>query len=169
MHEWLPAHERDLAINPVVLGEFRFGILLLPRGKKRAALERWFDAGQPVPFVCLGDAETGVKWAELLARLRRVGKAMPIKDSLIAATRFFTPRWKVVGCRDAYRHDRCHLRPSAEPSMDSNQKINDLRRGKTRKRFVFSGKFGGSPAWIRTTIHGSKGRCPTIRRPGNVR
>ena len=25
----------------------------------------------------------------------------------------------------------------------------------------------GSPAWIRTTIHGSKGRCPTIRRPGN--
>ncbi len=26
----------------------------------------------------------------------------------------------------------------------------------------------GSPAWIRTTIHGSKGRCPTIRRPGNA-
>ena len=30
--------------------------------------------------------ETGVKWAELLARLRTAGKAMPIKDSLIAAT-----------------------------------------------------------------------------------
>ncbi len=28
-----------------------------------------------------------------------------------------------------------------------------------------SGKCG-SPAWIRTTIHGSKGRCPTVRRPG---
>ena len=27
---------------------------------------------------------------------------------------------------------------------------------------------GGSPAWIRTTIHGSKGRCPTIRRPGKI-
>ena len=27
----------------------------------------------------------------------------------------------------------------------------------------------GSPAWIRTTIHGSKGRCPTIRRPGKRR
>src|SRR5437773_9610384 len=26
----------------------------------------------------------------------------------------------------------------------------------------------GSPAWIRTTIHGSKGRCHTIRRPGNT-
>src|SRR3569833_2401306 len=29
------------------------------------------------------------------------------------------------------------------------------------------GYWFGSPAWIRTTIHGSKGRCPTIRRPGN--
>ncbi len=25
----------------------------------------------------------------------------------------------------------------------------------------------GSPTWIRTTIHGSKGRCPTVRRSGN--
>jgi len=31
-----------------------------------------------------------------------------------------------------------------------------------------SSKFCGSPAWIRTTIHGSKGRCPTIRRPGKL-
>src|SRR5437868_11422765 len=29
-------------------------------------------------------------------------------------------------------------------------------------------KVCGSPAWIRTTIHGSKGRCPTIRRPGII-
>jgi predicted nucleic acid-binding protein len=27
-----------------------------------------------------------LKWAELLARLRTTGKAMPIKDTLIAAT-----------------------------------------------------------------------------------
>jgi hypothetical protein len=26
----------------------------------------------------------------------------------------------------------------------------------------------GSPTWIRTTIHGSKGRCPTIRRSGSM-
>jgi hypothetical protein len=32
-----------------------------------------------------------------------------------------------------------------------------------------STKTSGSPAWIRTTIHGSKGRCPTIRRPGILR
>jgi predicted nucleic acid-binding protein len=34
----------------------------------------------------LWDADTGLKWAELLARLRKNGKTMPIKDSLIAAT-----------------------------------------------------------------------------------
>jgi hypothetical protein len=31
-------------------------------------------------------AATGLKWPELLAHLRATGKAMPIKDSLIAAT-----------------------------------------------------------------------------------
>ena len=29
---WLAAHETQLAINPIVLGELRFGILLLPKG-----------------------------------------------------------------------------------------------------------------------------------------
>ena len=32
------------------------------------------------------EAETGLRWAELLAGLRASGRAMPIKDSLIAAT-----------------------------------------------------------------------------------
>ena len=32
------------------------------------------------------DSETSLEWAELLARLRKAGKAIPIKDSLIAAT-----------------------------------------------------------------------------------
>ena len=43
--EWLRQHERNLAIDPIILGEVRFGILLLPRGKRRSRLERWFDAG----------------------------------------------------------------------------------------------------------------------------
>ena len=82
----LRAHEPDIAVDPVILGELRFGILILSKGRKRAALERWFDTGVG-RFHCLPwDADTGLQWAELLARLRRTGKAMPIKDSLIAAT-----------------------------------------------------------------------------------
>jgi toxin FitB len=84
--EWLRTHEPDIAVDPVILGELRFGILILPKGKKRTALERWFDAGAGRLHCLLWDADTGLKWAELLARLRKNGKTMPIKDSLIAAT-----------------------------------------------------------------------------------
>lgn len=84
--DWLRAHESDIAVDPVILGELRFGILILPRGRKRAALERWFDAGSGHLNCLPWDADTGLKWAELLARLRKTGKTMPIKDSLIAAT-----------------------------------------------------------------------------------
>jgi predicted nucleic acid-binding protein len=84
--EWLRDNERDIAVDPIVLGEIRFGILLLPRGKRRARLEQWFNTGIK-QVVCLPwEAETGLRWAELLARLRLSGLAMPIKDSLIAAT-----------------------------------------------------------------------------------
>jgi predicted nucleic acid-binding protein len=83
---WLRAHEPVIAVDPVILGELRFGILILPKGRKRAALERWFHAGIGRLHCLPWDADTGLKWAELLARLRKTGKAMPIKDSLIAAT-----------------------------------------------------------------------------------
>jgi predicted nucleic acid-binding protein len=84
--DWLRVHEQDIAVDPFILGELRFGILILPRGRKRAMLERWFDAGVARLHCLPWDADTGLKWAELLARLRSTGKAMPIKDSLIAAT-----------------------------------------------------------------------------------
>ena len=83
---WLRAHEPDVAVDPIILGELRFGILRLPKGRKRAALERWFDAGVQRLHCLPWERETGLKWAELLARLRANGRAMPIKDSLIAAT-----------------------------------------------------------------------------------
>ena len=84
--DWLRAHERDLAVDPIILGELRFGILLLPKGKKRVALERWFDLGVQRLHCLPWEGATGLRWAELLAYLRARGTAMPIKDSLIAAT-----------------------------------------------------------------------------------
>ena len=43
--EWLRRNEREIVVDPVILGEIRFGILLLHKGKRRASLERWFDVG----------------------------------------------------------------------------------------------------------------------------
>lgn len=84
--DWLRRNERALVINPVILGEIRYGIHLLPSGKRRRNLESWFESGV-ARFVCIPwDAGTGLRWAMLLAHLRKSGRSMPIKDSLIAAT-----------------------------------------------------------------------------------
>jgi predicted nucleic acid-binding protein len=83
---WLRSRQRDIAVDPVIVGELRYGILILPAGRKRTALQRWFDDGIRRLHCLPWELETGLKWAELLARLRENGKAMPIKDSLIAAT-----------------------------------------------------------------------------------
>jgi hypothetical protein len=84
--DWLGQNEPEVAVDPIILGEIRFGVLLLPRGRRRSRLERWFEDGvqrlQCIPW----EAATGLRWAQLLATLRAEGRAMPIKDSLIAAT-----------------------------------------------------------------------------------
>jgi hypothetical protein len=83
---WLRQHEADLVVDPVVLGEIRFGILLLPRSARRRRLEKWFAEGvqriQCLPWT----SAVGMRWAELLAELRSAGQSMPVKDSLIAAS-----------------------------------------------------------------------------------
>lgn len=84
--EWLRRNERTLVVDPTILGEVRFGILLLDRGARRERLEEWLDQGirriQCLPF----DSAAGLRWAQLLADLRRRGRPMSVKDSLIAAT-----------------------------------------------------------------------------------
>jgi predicted nucleic acid-binding protein len=83
---WLRRYEDQLAVDPIILGELRFGILLLDPGRRRRRLERWFAEGiqrlQCLPW----DAQTGLQWAQLLASLRSSGRSMLIKDSLVAAT-----------------------------------------------------------------------------------
>jgi predicted nucleic acid-binding protein len=84
--EWLRRHEAEIVVDPVILGEIRFGILLLRRSARRERLERWFDDGIRRIHCVPWDAATGMRWAQLLADLRARGRAMPVKDSLIAAT-----------------------------------------------------------------------------------
>ena len=83
---WLRKHDSDLAVNPVILGELEYGILLLPAGRRRKSLLDWFAAGIQQLNVIEIDATTASVWAKLLADLKRKGRAMPVKDSLIAAT-----------------------------------------------------------------------------------
>src|SRR5215813_13129800 len=84
---WLTGSERtSVKSSSIILGELRFGILLLRSGRRRASLERWFDGGIQRLRCLPWEAETGLRGEQLLASLRTAGRAMPIKDSLIAAT-----------------------------------------------------------------------------------
>jgi predicted nucleic acid-binding protein len=84
--DWLRQNESDLAVNPIILGEIEYGILLLPAGRRRTRLQHWFGQGvQRIRSLDL-DIRAASAWARLLARMRKKGVAMPIKDSLIAAT-----------------------------------------------------------------------------------
>jgi toxin FitB len=84
--EWLRENEREIAVDPVILGEIQFGILVLPRGRRRQRLQQWFQRGV-IRIQCLPwETASGLRWAKLLADLRVAGQAMSIKDSLIAAT-----------------------------------------------------------------------------------
>ena len=83
---WLREHERDLVVDPIILGEIRFGILLMPAGRRRKRLQAWFDEGVRRISCISWDVAVGLRWAKLLADLRAAGRSMPIKDSLVAAT-----------------------------------------------------------------------------------
>lgn len=84
--DWLRDNERRLAVDPIILGEVRFGILLLAPGRRRERLQRWFDDVRGRVHCVPWGLATGLRWAELLARLRARGEPMQVKDSLIAAT-----------------------------------------------------------------------------------
>jgi predicted nucleic acid-binding protein len=83
---WLRQNERDLVVDPIILGEIRFGILSMPAGRRRKRLETWFDEVVRRVTCLTWDIAIGMRWAKLLADLRASGRSMPIKDSLVAAT-----------------------------------------------------------------------------------
>lgn len=83
---WLRQNEPEIAVDPIILGEIRYGIHLLPPGRRRRRLEQWFDEGVAMILCAPWEAVMGLRWARLLADLRTEGQVMPIKDSMIAAT-----------------------------------------------------------------------------------
>lgn len=84
--DWLSAHEGDLAVDSIILGELCLGVLALPTGRKRARLEAWFEAVARNIECLPWDAAISRRWARLVSDLRRQGQTMPLLDGMIAAT-----------------------------------------------------------------------------------
>jgi predicted nucleic acid-binding protein len=84
--EWLRAHESDLVVDAIVLGELAIGIEALPSGRKRARLEQWFEA-LARGIECLPwDVTVARRWSRLVVELKRKGQPIPLLDGMIAAT-----------------------------------------------------------------------------------
>lgn len=84
--DWLSANEGQFVVDSVVLGEMLVGILALPRGRKRAQLERWFAAVAETMECLAWDAAAALRWAELVVDLKNKGQTVPVLDGMIAAT-----------------------------------------------------------------------------------
>jgi len=83
---WLSANEQAIVVDSIVLGELCAGVLALPRGRKRAALEQWIEELARTIDCLAWDADVARRWAKLIADLKRKGKPLPLLDSMIAAT-----------------------------------------------------------------------------------
>ena len=84
--DWLRLNEQNFAVTPVVLGELEYGVLLLPSSRRKKQLELWFEKIRSTAHCIDFDSKAASSWARLLAHLKSKGYAMPIKDSLIAAS-----------------------------------------------------------------------------------
>lgn len=90
--QWLGSRsERQLFLSATTVGEIKRGILELPSGRKRQALEQWY-AGPDGPRAKFGarilafDYSTAEVWASLIADGRRKGRPRNAIDMMIAAT-----------------------------------------------------------------------------------
>jgi predicted nucleic acid-binding protein len=83
---WLDANESNLVVDSIIVGELRIGIMALPRGRKRARLEEWFETVVETIECLPWDAAVSQRWAMLVVALKKSGETVPLLDGMIAAT-----------------------------------------------------------------------------------
>lgn len=89
--EWMAAQaDHDLFIASLTVAEIRRGIMELPLGKKRAALEAWFEGPEGPPALFAGrilafDDRAALIWARLMAEGKEAGRPRSALDMIIAA------------------------------------------------------------------------------------
>ena len=86
--EWLDAHDHELFLSTISMGEITKGIELMAHGKRRKQIEAWFARLEQWAGARLlaPNEEVMREWGKLCARNERKGRRLPVLDSLIAAT-----------------------------------------------------------------------------------
>jgi len=89
--DWLAAQDDErLFISSLTLAEIRRGILALPTGRKRRALDAWFHGAEGPAALFAGrilsfDSRAALEWAELMAYGDREGRPRSAIDMMVAA------------------------------------------------------------------------------------
>jgi len=84
--------ENDVYLSVITIGEIRFGIEKLDKEKQKKkikSLSDWLNNDLMQRFdgrVLDIDMKIMLKWGEINAQLQKIGKPMPIMDSLIASS-----------------------------------------------------------------------------------
>jgi len=84
--------ENDIYLSVITIGEIRFGIEKLDKDnqkKKIKMLSDWLENDLMQRFngrILDVDLQVMLKWGEVNAQLQKLGKPMPIMDSLIASS-----------------------------------------------------------------------------------
>ena len=89
VRDWLDAQPRSSVwTTSITIFEVRFGLALMPFGRRRSRLEAAFEAsieedleGQVLPF----DARAAEEAAGLMANRRRAGRTIELRDTMIAS------------------------------------------------------------------------------------
>jgi toxin FitB len=88
---WMVARrDEDLFIASLTLAEIRRGILQMPRGRRRAALDTWFSGPEGPQALFEGrilsfDEKAGLVWARLMADAKAAGRPRSALDTIIAS------------------------------------------------------------------------------------
>ena len=98
---WLDAQAAEtLYLTSVTLAEVRFGVMIMPSGRRKDALTRGFDSvfglfgDRILPF----DADAAHHYAALAVTARTAGRGFPTPDAYIAA--IAASRGFIVASRD---------------------------------------------------------------------
>jgi predicted nucleic acid-binding protein len=89
--DWISKQaDEDLFISAMTVAEIWFGIARLPAGKKRKALEQWFEGPESPISLFSGrilsfDAKAGMIWGEIMAAGQKAGQSRSAIDMILAA------------------------------------------------------------------------------------
>jgi len=88
--QWIDSVDEDrLYLSVITIGEIRKGIAKLADSPRKLELLEWLSDHLPSRFsdrIVVIDTGVMLDWGQLVGNLERLGKPMPLMDSLIAAT-----------------------------------------------------------------------------------